>query len=560
MARTEKSQTLCINIPPGIPKKKSAGSPEPAPAATPSPSPRPVVRHAAGDSFCQELLQTLYDGTLIADASGRVLDVNRRAEEMLAYDRADLLQLQVADIICGTDANALRSIQQNLENRKFILIDAYCIRKDGSLFASEIAVNRFQLDQANGFIFFIRNITRRKSVEEELRRSEARNRALLDAIPDLIVRVNREGVILDFKASAGRSPQPIDTDGLGKSIPSIFPQLAEQFMSHVEKVLQTKESRLFEYQLQFNGNVHHFESRIVCSGEEEALVIVRDMTDRKQLEVQFGLSQKMEAIGQLAAGVAHEINSPVQYIGNNLQFLREAFQSILGLVGQYRACVAATLRGEDAGAASAALAQREKECDIDYLNAEVPKAIEQSLTGVERVTKLVSAMRNFSRQGPSRREPSDINAAIQATVTISRHEWKYVADLETCLASDLPPVNCVIDQINQVVLNMIVNSADAIREAIQAGLTARGRITITTQKEADCVQITISDTGLGIPAAIVHRVFDPFFTTKPVGKGTGQGLTIAHDIIVNKHGGRIQVRSEEKKGTTFVIRLPLGGG
>jgi PAS domain S-box-containing protein len=541
-SRSEKKQTLFINIPP----KASAG---PSARAKSASIPTPVVRHATDDSLCQELLQSLYDGTLIVDADGRIIDANSRATEMLIYTRDEMLQLRVGEIVCGADEATLHNLRQNLESRKFILIDAYCVTKDRVQFPAEIAVSRFPPGQGERLICFIRNVTRRRSIEEDLRKSEARNRALLDAIPDLIIRVNQQGRILDLKSSSGRNPSTMTGDWMGKPIQEAFPELADGLLSQIGKVLHTREPRLFEYQYPVEGNMHHFESRIVCGGEEEALVIVRDMTDRKHLEAQLALAQKMEAIGQLTAGVAHEINSPIQYIGDNLQFLRDAFQSILGVTGQYRACLGTALPEE--------LLRREKECDMEYLRTEVPKAIAQSLTGIERVTRLVSAMRTFSHQGPSRREPADINASIQATATISRHEWKYVADLETHLVADLPPVPCIIDQINQVILNMIVNAADAIREAIAAGLTSKGKIDITTQKQADFVQITIADTGIGIPSAIRHRIFDPFFTTKPVGKGSGQGLTIAHDIIVNKHGGQIQVNSVEKKGTTFVIQLPL---
>jgi signal transduction histidine kinase len=195
---------------------------------------------------------------------------------------------------------------------------------------------------------------------------------------------------------------------------------------------------------------------------------------------------------------------------------------------------------------------------IGYALEQIPKAIEQSLEGVNRIVEILQAMRTFSHPGGEEKIPTDINEAIRSTVTVARNEWKYVANLETDLNPDLPPVPCFSGEINQVLLNLIVNAAQAITAALQESPDqTMGIITVSTYQEEKMAVIRISDTGSGIPEEIRSRIFEPFFTTKEVGQGTGQGLSIAHAIIVEKHGGSLTFETEEGKGTTFFVRLPI---
>ena len=197
----------------------------------------------------------------------------------------------------------------------------------------------------------------------------------------------------------------------------------------------------------------------------------------------------------------------------------------------------------------------EKEVDLDYLTEEIPKAIQQSLDGVDRVAKIVRAMKEFSHPGTNEKTATDINKAIENTITVSRNEWKYVADVITVFDASLPLIPCLPGEFNQVILNIIVNAAHAIADVVVNG--NKGIITVSTQRNGNWAEIRIQDTGTGIPEAVRPKIFDPFFTTKPIGKGTGQGLAIAHDIVVRKHGGTIDIETATGKGTTFVIRIPM---
>ena len=275
-------------------------------------------------------------------------------------------------------------------------------------------------------------------------------------------------------------------------------------------------------------------------------MLKQTLEERDRLEDNLRQAQKLEAIGQLAAGIAHEINTPTQYVGDNLRFLKESFGELDSLLGQLV---------EVGGDAASKLIG---EADFDYLKEEIPRALNQSLEGVDRVAKIVRAMKEFSH--PAREKTAtDLNRAIQSTITVASNEWKYVAEIEMDLDTNLPAVHCSPAEFNQVVLNMIVNAAHAISDVVGDGGKGKGKIRVRTRSDGDFAIIEISDSGSGMPAHVQQRIFEPFFTTKEVGKGTGQGLAIAHNVIVDKHGGTIKVASSPGAGTTFSIRLPIGG-
>jgi PAS domain S-box-containing protein len=266
-------------------------------------------------------------------------------------------------------------------------------------------------------------------------------------------------------------------------------------------------------------------------------------------------AQKLSAIGQLSAGVAHEINTPMQFIGDNLHFAKAAVDDMLTLIGTLRSALE---QATPTPSALEQLAQAEIDLDFAYASEALPTAIERSLAGVERVTKIVRALKSFAHPDQERPTPSDLRALIESTVVVATNEWKYVADVELDLSASLPPVPCLTGQLNQVILNLIVNAAHAIEDVVGTS-GDKGKISISAQADATHAIIRISDTGTGIPEQARPRIFDPFFTTKEVGRGTGQGLAIARTVVVDKHGGTLHFETEVGQGTTFYIRLPIAG-
>lgn len=287
------------------------------------------------------------------------------------------------------------------------------------------------------------------------------------------------------------------------------------------------------------------------------LLLGADITERRLMERQFAQALKMESIGRLAAGIAHEINTPTQYVGDNIRFLQDAMGDLLDLLQRFRHMLESVKQGAVSPEQVAQLEEAIDHADLDYLLEEIPKAILQSLEGVDRVAKIVRAMKEFSHPGSSEMTTVDLNHALESTITVARNEWKYVADMVTDFDPNLPPVPCLPGEMNQVFLNIIVNAAHAIAEVVGDGSQGKGIIRVSTRALPDWVEIRISDTGTGIPESIRSKIFDPFFTTKQIGKGTGQGLAYAHTVVVEKHKGIITFETEEGKGTTFIIRLPL---
>ncbi len=280
-------------------------------------------------------------------------------------------------------------------------------------------------------------------------------------------------------------------------------------------------------------------------GVEKMLIIVFDISRQKDLERQLLLAQKMESLGQLAAGIAHEINTPSQYVSDNLHFIADAFSSITALLAQAR-------EHELDEACQLLWAEH----NVDFLLEEAPLALAQSLEGVGRISTIVQAMKQFSHPGSEQRDAVNVNEAIRTTTIVSRNAWKHHADLVLDLDEDAPTIAGYANDLNQVFLNILINGAQAIEQKV-AGTGDKGRLTVSTRLARPWVEIRFADTGCGIAPENLPRIFDPFFTTKPVGQGTGQGLAISYQIVVVKHGGRIEYQSTLGQGAECIIRLPI---
>lgn len=276
----------------------------------------------------------------------------------------------------------------------------------------------------------------------------------------------------------------------------------------------------------------------------------RAVAAKDKMAMELQQAQKLEAVGQLAGGIAHEINTPAQYIGDNLRFIEETQEDLFAFVDQ----ISELIEEKGTEEQKEALQKILDEVDMEFVRDELPAATEQSLSGIRQVAKIVLAMKEFSHPGQKEKTLADLNRTLETVLVVSKNEWKNVAEVDNRFEDGLPYVRCLQGEMNQVFLNLVVNAAHAIEEAKKG---EKGKIIIETKQKGEKVEIRISDNGTGIPVRNRERIFDPFFTTKRLGQGTGQGLAIAYDMVVNKHGGSLTFETEENKGTTFIVELPI---
>ena len=411
----------------------------------------------------------------------------------------------------------------------------------------------------------VREITTRlRNEKEALRAAHQEAEVFINAVPSILIGAGHDSRITRWNLAAAGVFGLSGDEVVGKQLTDcgirwLRPGMQDEIRSWCS---ERGSRRSDEVPFEMNGKTRLLGLTVtpVHVADENSttlLVIGSDVTERRALEEQFRQAQKLEAVGRLAAGIAHEINTPIQFVGDNMQFLHDAFSDLSKVMEKYRHLSDAAANGVAGMMLADEVAEAEMAVDINYLVEEIPKAIAQSLDGVARVATLVRAMKEFAHPDRKERAAADINAALLSTLTVARNELKYVAEVETELG-DLPLAVCNIGELNQVFLNLLVNAAHAIGDAVN-GTGQKGVIRVRTALEKDAVLISIADTGGGIPEDIRDKIFDPFFTTKESGRGTGQGLAIAHSVVVDKHGGTLTFASEVGKGTTFFIRLPLDG-
>jgi signal transduction histidine kinase len=288
-------------------------------------------------------------------------------------------------------------------------------------------------------------------------------------------------------------------------------------------------------------------------------LLVMDVTERKLIETQILHNQKLEAIGLLAAGIAHEINTPTQYVLNYTSFIKEAFENLAASFASHRDFFERWAAMKVVAADIAGVLARDAELQVGFYFDELPAAISETLEGLDKISAIVGSVKQFVHPGHAQQVDVDLNRLVADTVNLCRNEWKYVSELVTDLDSGLPLVPCLSQEIGQVLLNLVVNAAHAIAEAQEGDTGRNGRIRITTRKCGEWAEICVTDNGAGIPPHVQNHIFEPFFTTKPVGTGTGQGLFIVHTIVVKNHGGSIRFETQPGQGTSFIFSLPLAG-
>ena len=567
----------------------------------------------------QLILRSAGEGIFGLDARGSVTFVNPAAAKMLGWDVEELLGKLHHDLIHHTRPDGTPHPQEEcpihatFQNGSIhrVAHDVFW-RKDGtSVPVTYTSTPAWEGDELTGAVVTFQDITERKKDEEELRAAKERAEEALDeleieraaaeksagklakaleegalqrqnaeeanrlmnnilsSVGSIVIAVDENDRVTQWNAAAERIFEIRAEQAVGKMFSEC--DIAWESTETLEMIAACRESDIGVSldEIRFtrpNGTVGLLSISVNPMQSEHNeyagfVFLAADVTEQKVMEHELSRAQKLESVGALAAGIAHEINTPIQFVGDNTRFLSDSFKQLQQVLQAYHELKTALEAQGAAPALLEGLAQAEEDADVAYLKEEIPKAIDQTLEGVERVAKIVRAMKDFSHPDQGEKALADMNQALESTLTVARNELKYIADVVMDFDPSLPPVPCYLGDMNQVFLNVLVNAAHAIADVVGNGKSGKamgkGTITVTTRREGNEAVIRIADTGTGIPEKVRDRIFDPFFTTKTVGKGTGQGLSLVHNVVVEKHGGALTFETELGKGTTFIIRLPI---
>ena len=405
-----------------------------------------------------------------------------------------------------------------------------------------------------------------KKVEQQSQQLEVAHadaEQLLQSISSLLVSLDSEGRVCRWNPVAERLLDLPKNEALGKQFANLNIRWSKK--SHIRDITRfTRQQTASKTQVSVvdsNGEVKRLGITVYptdqTSQSRECLILGSDITEQTFLEEQLHQSQRLEAVGQLAAGVAHEINTPIQYIGDNVRYLEKCFKRVAPVL-ELLPSVPEKVRNPLADPEFASELDTQIEAaKIESIRQQIPEAIQDTCEGIESIASIVTAMKDFSHPGFDEKTDVDLNHVLSSAITVAKNEWKTIANLFTSLDLKLPEIHGLPIELNQAFLNIIVNASHAIADVAEKNPEGKkGSISISTHELNEFVEIRIADTGGGIPASIRERIFEPFFTTKEVGKGTGQGLAIAHTVFVQKHDGRIWCEVEENVGTRFIIQLP----
>jgi two-component system, NtrC family, sensor kinase len=507
-------------------------------------------------------------GLALVDEQGTFVTVNEALSAMLGYTRAELEGRTFVDVTHPDDRavslSSFAAVQDGAQAT--VAIEKRYVASDGAVVVVSLSASAFR-DPVNGPRFHVvqvKDITSRDRAEQALRESEERWRMLLAWVREIVLLVDGSGLISYVSPSAKEwlGYEPDEVIGLAV-LAATHPDDLEELSRVLEAATPGVPISVSHRVRARDGSWRSLESTVVGFRDDPAvgalLIVSRDVTEqialeheRERLELDRRVSQRLEAVGQLASGIAHEINTPLQFVGDSITFLRDAVEELLVLTGQYRESLY-TDTAIPVEERRRVMRLAEERADVDYLCERIPAAFVRTADGIDRVRSIVQAMKRFSHDSGSERAPADLNEALETTLAVCRNEYKYVAELELDLGV-LPLVACNIAELSQVFLNLIINAAQAIEEKVHNS-GERGHIRISTRSDADEVTIEIADDGPGIPTEHQDRIYEPFFTTKEVGKGTGQGLALARNTI-QRQQGVLECRSVPGAGATFTIRLP----
>lgn len=500
---------------------------------------------------------------VITDLEGNIEYVNPKFTEVTQYTTSEALGKNPRILKSGkTPQEEYESLWKTITGGDVWRGRFLNKRKNGELFWEEAIVSPVADEDGNNinYLAIKEDITRIKEAEDAFLQISQMNEKLLESISSPLIVTDENLVILRWNRIAEQTFGLTADQVVGKQFFELELNCSQEQISQAFKSCRQhgKQVDLVDFPCGDAGGKEHYMNlhisryeRSHADREPGFLILAEDITQWKEMQTQLNQAQKLEAIGQLASGIAHEINTPIQYIGDNMRFLQDSFLDIKDLLLFF-------IQPEnDIGETLKKLRQHAEDIDLSFLLKDVPEAFEQALEGINRVAQIVKAMKEFTHPGQKEKKAVNINKALQNTILITKNEWKYVADVETHFADNLPLVHGFLGELNQAFLNIIVNAAHAIKEVVSD--TEKGRIIVKTYAKDGLVVIEIADSGCGIQEKHLNKIFDPFFTTKEVGKGTGQGLTLAYNVITHKHGGKLWCDSEVNKGTTFFIELPTHG-
>ena len=512
---------------------------------------------AQSEANYRTLFDSAADIIMLVGLDGRILDMNDTGIRKYGYPRERILQMNAQELLPPHQALALKSRLLQATQMEKLTVDSEHMTASGVIFPTEIRIRLIEFEDAKVLLSLVRDMTARKENEKRLRDSHGLLQSILDGLGAAVFYVDPRRYVITETNVIGQELLGIPRDKIiGASCCTL---ICPDRLESPGKYCPLYGSKILnrEKKLELpNGRIIPIIKNVLAAeigGVPHNVEIIFDLSERKELERRLALAQKLESVGQLAAGIAHEINTPIQYIGGNLEYIAQMNAHLAELLALF-----ARASAEESPEQQKILLKQARETwdNLQSTNvmAEMNDAIKDSSGGIEQVAAIVRAMKRFSHPGGENKGFIDVNSSIQSAITVSRNEWKYSSQMEMDLAEDIPMLYCHPGDINQLLLNILVNAAHANTQRHTDGKIG-GLIKVTSKCSGRDIIITIEDNGTGIPLCIQNKIFDPFFTTKEVGKGTGQGLAIAHDIV-SKHNGSISFTSVEGEGTTFTITFP----
>jgi PAS domain S-box-containing protein len=499
---------------------------------------------------------------LILDRTGIVRFASQDCTETFRAPRESLVRTALEDHLAPECRAGWRTVLAEVldapptaDTRKRLEVTG--LRDPAEAVPIEVSLRAFGVPAGRMVVVAVRDLTEQRRSEEASKRLEA----LLEFAPAFVIGVDRAGRI-DFINKT--RPEYTKEDTIGTSWLQYFPPDQHATMTAVlAAVFEKGTTEIYEVSLAGTPTTAPvwFESHIApvrIGGQIVAAVMVsQDVSERKRTQAELLAGRHMALLGTLASGIAHEINTPIQFLGDSIRFLSDGNRDLLALLDKVQELRRAAHAGSPLDDIVREAAVAEEEADLPYLRENLPQAFERCIDGLNQVARIVRSLKDYAHPSENEMVPADLNRTVESSLTIAKNEYKYVADLRTELGA-LPPVRCHANEIGQVVVNIVVNAAHAIGDVVRDS-DRKGTISVRTWCEGDDVLIAIADTGGGIPEAVRARIFDPFFTTKEVGKGTGQGLAIAWSTVKERHRGQLTFETEMGEGTTFFIRLPISG-